>query len=144
MSFFAASISVTVAVLCLVAAGLLRTVGRRKAPRLTTLLVLAGVVGIVGTPVGSWLRTAVGWADSSLSTIIGRYTGATAVGLIGLVTAAVVGFDLFHKSINNRTLACAAVVPVAGVSIPGTAGAIVMGAVGAVASAFGALGSFLF
>ncbi|SCK05904.1 hypothetical protein [Streptomyces sp. WMMB 322] len=144
MSFLDASISVTVGVLCLIAAVLLRTVGRRTAPRLTVLLVLAGVVGIVGTPVGDWLRTAVGWADTAVNTVIGRYTGAAAVGLIGLVAFLVIAFDLVNRAITNRTLACAAVLPVAGVAIPGTAGAVVMGVVGAIAGAFGAIGGFLF
>lgn len=144
MSFFDASISVTFGLLCLVAAALLRTVGRKAAPRLTVFLILAGVVGIAGTPVGGWLRTGIGWADQAVNSVIGRYTGAAAVGLLALVALAVLVFDLLHRAVSNRTLACAAVLPVAGATIPGTTGAVVMGAIGTVAGAFGAIGGFLF
>lgn len=144
MSLFDVSISVTVGLMCLAAALALRTIGHKAAPRLTVLLILAAAVAIVGTPIGQMLRDAIGWADQSVASLIGHYTGAAAIGLLGFCLALVVGFDLYHRSVSNLTLGAAAALPTAAATIPGAAGQVVMAVVQAVAGVFGALGSAAF
>jgi hypothetical protein len=154
MNLLHAGISVGVGVIALVIAALLRTVGRKAWPRLTVGLVIAGVTAIIGTPLGRSVRAMISTADGWLGGFIGQWTGTVVLGITGLVVVAVLIADLWpHKGgasagtkgagakgagrgngggghghkVTNRTLAYAAATPLAGATIPGTAGAIVMG-----------------
>jgi hypothetical protein len=130
-------ISASVGLVCLVAAVLMWTVGRRQTPRLAVLLVLTGAVGLLGSTLGGWLRTGVGYLDQLAATATGRLTGTVVVGLVGLVTLYVLSVHLFNNTISFRTLAAAVIAPVAITSVPGVIGSVGAGVVNAIASGIG-------
>jgi hypothetical protein len=132
-----AGISASVGLVCLVAAFLIWTVGGKHTPRLVVLLVIAGTVGILGSPVGGWLRTAVGYLDSLAATATGRLTGTVVVGLVGLISLYVLIVHMKNKAISVRTLAAAVITPVAITSVPGVVGSVGASVVHAIASGVG-------
>ncbi|WP_030375549.1 hypothetical protein [Streptomyces rimosus] len=139
-----AGISVTVGVVALLVAGLLHFVGGRVWPRITVLLIVIGMMSIVGTPVGQLLRRWAGTADGWLSGVLTSWLGAAVSGLTGITVAIILGLDVWKKHIGTRTLGCAAALPVAGATIPGPAGAVVMGVCGALAGVVGGGGQWMF
>ncbi len=126
MSFLAAGISTTAGVIALVAVALLRTVGRGAWPRLTVGLIVAGVTALVGTPLGSAVRGTVTSTDHWLGSLLAQWLGAAVFGLAGLACLGVLIADLYYKSITNRTLGCAAGLPLTAVTITGIVGEAVM------------------
>lgn len=125
------AVTATVGVVCLVAAALIWTVGGRHTPRLVVALVMTGVAGIASTAAGSWLREAVGWLNTAVAGVIGRLTGAVVVGLVAAIALYVLVVHLRNRSVDNKTLVSAAIVPVAVTSIPGPIGAAAATAVSA-------------
>lgn len=140
-----AGISVTAGVIALVLAALLHFIGGRAWPRITVLLIVVGMMSIVGTPLGQMLRQWVGTADGWLSQMFAWWLGAATTGAIGIAVAGILALDVLkNKKVNKRTLGCAAAVPVAGATIPGTAGTVVMGICGALAGVVGGGISWMF
>ena len=130
-------VTAAVGLVCLVAACLIWTVGRGHTPRLVVALVIAGSVGIVGSPLGGWIRRAVLYLDQLAGTATGRLTGVVVTGLIGLIALYVLAVHLWHNSVDIRTLAAALIAPVAMTSVPGVVGTVGASVLGAIASAVG-------
>lgn len=139
-----AGISVTVGAVALLVAVLLHFVGGRVWPRITVVLIVVGMMSIVGTPAGQLLRRWVVTADGWLSSVFTAWLGTAVTGLIGITVAIVLGLDVWKKHIGTRTLGCAAALPVAGATIPGPAGVVVMGLCGALAGVVGRGGQWMF
>lgn len=117
-------VSAVVGLICLVAAGLIWFFGNRHTPRLVVGFIVTGVSGLLDTGIGSRYRDAVEWADDASSSMIGTATGVTLSGLLGCVIAYLLFIDLKNKKVGEKTLAAAALAPVAVNSIPGVAGDI--------------------
>ncbi len=131
-------VSLAAAVICLVAAGLMYGIGGLHHPRVAVALVVVGVAGILGTPVGGWLRDGVGWADRAVSAGTGRLFGVAVTGLVAIAAVYVLAVDLHKRSITRRTLGVAVVAPVAASTIPGVAGVAVLTVLTFVTSLVGA------
>lgn len=136
--------SAAVGVICLVLAGVLIIVGKMTWPRLAVALVLTGTTGLVNGTIGAPLHRGATAVDGWIGSAVGRLTGTAVTGLLALAVIASVAFWIWRKRINNTTLAATAVVPVVSSLVPGTAGLIIMTAVGAVPAILGGLVSWLF
>lgn len=137
MSLLQAGISVGAGLVALLLAALLRTVGRGVWPDMTVALIVGGTMSILGTRIGSGVRSVVIAADHWLGTFIGQWTGSIVFGLVGITLAVVLGFDVYHRGITKRTLGCAAGVPLTAVTVGGPFGSALMWGCTAVASLVG-------
>ena len=119
----------TVALACLVAAGLLWFVGGHF-PRVTLLLVITASAGLAGTSIGVNLHNAVdsliGQANAATASWLGGGIGS----LVGLILAYVVYIHWDRRQITYTTLACAALLPLVAALTPGTGGRILLWALG--------------
>lgn len=136
-SAITAAVSGSVGLICLVAAGLIWTVGRRHTPRLALALVITGMVGLAATPLGSWGRTAVGWLNDLVGQVAGRLTGTVVAGLLAAVLFYVVVTHVWRRDIDTKTLVAGGVLPLAVTSVPGSVGAVMSTGVFAVANVMG-------
>ncbi len=136
-SAVSAAVTASVGLVCLVAAALIWTVGRRHTPRLTLALVITGMVGLAGTQVGSWGRTAVGWANNLLGQVAGRLTGTVVAGLLAAALFYVVVTHVWRRDIDTKTLVAGGVLPLAVTSVPGSIGAVMSTGVFMVANTMG-------
>lgn len=139
-----AGVSAAVGLICLVSAGLIWTVGQKHTPRLVVVLVLVGVLGLVATPVGAWLRSAVGWVDSLTGRLTGQLTGVVITGLIGFIALYVLVAHMYRRNINGKTLLAAGVVPIAATTIPGVIGTVAVSLTTALATAVAAVVGVIF
>lgn len=117
------AVSATVGLVCLVAAALIWTVGARHTPRLVVALVITGMVGLASTPFGGWARQVVDWLSTTTNRVTGRLTGVVVVGLVAAIALYVLAIHVHRRTIDNKTLVSAAIVPLAVTSIPGPIGA---------------------
>lgn len=141
------AVSGAVALICLVAVALMWTVGDKHFPRVIGLLTLTGFAGLLGTPVGDWVRRVLVWSYDLLGRLTERWLSPS-VGAITVATIAalaviyVLVVHLKKKTLDRTTLASAAVVPFTVASIPGPLGAaavtLVTGIAGFIASGIGA------
>lgn len=131
------AISAAAGIICLVAAALIWTVGERHTPRLTVLLIVTGTVGILGTPVGSWLRTAVGWVDQLLGRLTGALTGTVVTGLLAMASLYVLVVHLWKRTIDKRTLIAAVITPLAMATMPGVIGDVANNGISALSAGIG-------
>ena len=126
-------VTATVAVFCLVAAGLLWFVGGHF-PRVTLLLVITASAGLAGTSLGVNLHNAVnslvGQADKVSTSVIGGAVG----GFIGLVLAYVIYIHWDRRQITYTTLAAAILLPMVAAATPGTGGKVLLWALGLITS----------
>jgi hypothetical protein len=129
-------VSGAVGLICLVAAFLMYTVGRGRLPRLIVVLTLTGVAGLGGA-VKDWLRQGVGWVDSLVGHVAGRFTGTVVIGLVGIVAVVYLVVGLVEKRADRLTLVAAAVAVLAVSSIPGPAGNFTSGTLSALTGAVG-------
>lgn len=129
------AVSATVGLVCLVAAGLIWTVGNRHTPRLVVALVITGMVGLGSTTFGTWARQVVGWLNQTTDRVTGQLTGVVVVGLVASIALYVLIVHLRRNSIDTKTLVSAAIVPIAVTSIPGPIGAAAVTAVTALSGA---------
>ena len=137
------AVSATVGVICLVAAVLFWKIGQKHTPRLTALLVLTGFAGLMGTPVGGWIRSGINWFNNLLGTLASKLFGPQLLDavVIGLIPAGIALYVLVvhvkDKSIDNKTFGAAAATPFTVAAIPGPLGAAAATVVTAIASAIG-------
>jgi hypothetical protein len=125
-------VGAAVGVICLAAAAFLYGPAGRYQPRLAVALLLTGVVGILGTPLGGWLNKAANWASGLASSVTGRLVGTAVGGLVAAVALAFLVLDVKANRITRRTLATGVLVPVAAATIPGPVGHAVTVALAAV------------
>ncbi|HEX5347870.1 MAG TPA: hypothetical protein VFW64_12350 [Pseudonocardiaceae bacterium] len=117
------TVSGSVAVVALGLAAAIWIFGEKHTPRLMVLLVLTGMTGLVSTPVGQWLRSIVDWGNRALGSLTARWTGAAVSGLIAVLAVYVLLVRLLRqKTVDDWTLAAAAVAPLAVATIPGPLG----------------------
>lgn len=140
----ASGVSAAVAVICLVIAGLIWTVGDQHTPRVVVALVIAGSVGLTGTPVGEWLHSIVGWLDTQAGSLIGQLTGEIVFGLVFLVVMYMLCIHVWKRKIDLSTLAFALSAPTAAVIVPGTVGVVALWIFTAIASIVGWPIAYLF
>src|SRR5690348_14600436 len=120
------AVSTSVALVCLVAAGLMWTVGNKHFIRVIPVLVLTGTIGIIATPVGVKLNRAITWTLDLIGRTVGGWFNSTTVVITGIIAGGLVYalvMDLKKPSIDNRTLGYAAAVPFTAALIPGPLGA---------------------
>lgn len=118
--------------------------GHQHTPRIIALLVLGGTVGIIGTPVGGYLRQAVGYVDSLIAQFAGAYLGAAVTGLIAIAALYVFVHDMWTKTVAWDTYLSAVVLPISVATIPGFLGDLGSTAIGLLASGMGmAVGGLL-
>ena len=122
--------TVIAAVLALIAAAMIWTVGRARWPRTVVLLIIAGVGGLASTTAGRWAHQGIAAAANAMGRLTGYLFGFVFAGIITLVAVGLVGFHLHHKTISKRTLGAAAVVPLSASLLPGAVGTILVGVVG--------------
>jgi hypothetical protein len=127
-------VSAAIGLVALVAATLIWIFGNHT-PRLVAVLVLTGMAGMVGTPLGDWVRHAVEWANNTMGKLTTRWTGAAVAGLLAGAAVYVLVIRLYHRKVDRWTLGTAAVVPFAAATIPGPIGVGVYTAITAVTSA---------
>jgi hypothetical protein len=123
--------------LALVFAALIWTVGRQRWPRTVVALIVAGVGGLTNTTAGAYARRGVDAGEAALGHLLGTLFGYAFPGIVAIVAIAVVGFHWHHKTISRWTLAAAALVPLTVTFVPGTAGNILVAAVGLLTDAAG-------
>jgi len=127
------AVSATVGLVCLVAAGLIWTVGNRHTPRLVVALVITGMTGLASTAFGNWARQVIAWLNDTTDRLTGRLTGVVVVGLVAAIALYVLIVHVRRNSVDNKTLVSAAIVPLAVSSIPGPIGAAAATAISALA-----------
>lgn len=135
--FWGAAVPITAGVAALTVAAILWIICDRSLPRVTAILVLAGVTGIIGTAIGGWANNAVNGMNSWASSIIGRWTGASIAFVAGLVCLAIVVWDIWKGQVAAKTLAACALLPILVTTIPGPIGELGASATGAVAGGVG-------
>jgi hypothetical protein len=103
----------------------------RKWEIVSALLVLVGTMGLGGSQVGQWLHYGIDIAQTALVAQIGKYTGATVTGIVGLVASA---YFLVHvikdRTAHKSTLVAAVVAPMTAATIPGALGTAIGGLFG--------------
>jgi hypothetical protein len=118
------SLNAAVGLIALVAAAAIWFIGGKHTPKLVVLLIMTGVSGLVGTPLGSGIRHAVDWANECAARFTTRWTGAAVTGLLAAIAVYALAMRLKdNKKVDHLTLGLAAVVPVAAATIPGPLGA---------------------
>jgi len=115
------TVSALIGLVALAVAGSLWFTGHH-APRLTVLLLMTGAAGMLGTPVGAWLRSVVDWANQAAANVTTRWTGAAVTGLLGGIATFVLIVRLKDSKVDNWTLLLAVLVPVSVSTIPGPLG----------------------
>ncbi|MBC9000532.1 hypothetical protein [Micromonospora aurantiaca (nom. illeg.)] len=98
---------------CLVIATLLWTVGNRMLPRVTTVLVMTGVSGLITTWAGEQADGAVGSITKLIDKLTMDKLDAKVSGLIALAAFFVVAVHMWRKQVDWITLAAAALLPLA-------------------------------
>jgi hypothetical protein len=116
-------------------------------------LTITGAAGIMTTPIGGWVRTAVDWVNGLLG-FVGQYTGVAVIVIVAVTLAVVIVFNvaghftgqpaewLGKLGINNgegidgRTLICGGALAVLSGAIPGQVGIVVASVLGAVIQFF--------
>jgi hypothetical protein len=107
------------------------------APRLVVLLLMTGIAGMLGTPIGSWLRSVVDWLNQATANITTRWTGTAVTGLLAGIATFVLIVRMKDKRVDKWTLLVAAFVPIAAATIPGPLGRAAYTAVTAVTAVMG-------
>lgn len=81
---------------------------KRKAPKLTTVLMIGAGAGIGGL-IGQWIDVGASWVTSLLAMVLGGAAGA----VISVVLAFIVGHDMWRGHAANRlTIASGFLLPV--------------------------------
>ena len=106
-----------------------RVDGRPYLPRIEVLLVLTGATGIILTPLGSWLRSIVAWAEQVITAgaqkVLGDqapWFGTAVVGVLALIALFALAMDLKGKKVDVWTFVLAVLVAITVQSIPGPVG----------------------
>ena len=140
------AVSTSVALVCLVAAGLMWTVGNKHGIRIIPILVLTGTAGIIQTPVGAKIGRAITWTLDLIGGTASGWFSTTAAVITALIAGALfykLVMDLKKPSIDGRTLGCAVAVPFTASLIPGAIGAGIVtllgGLAGLIASGIGSV-----
>lgn len=115
-------VSASVAVICLVIAGLIWTAGDRHTPRAVVALVICGSVGLAGTPIGETFHDIVAWVDAQAGQLIGKFTGEVIFGVVFLISMYMLCAAVWKKSIDLTTLVFAVTTPTAATVAPGVFG----------------------
>ena len=110
------------AVICLVIAGLIWTVGQQHTPRIVVALILAGAVGLTGTPFGNWMHSVVAWADEQAGALMGKITGTVVFGIVFVVVVYILCVHIWKRRIGLTTLFYALSAPPAAAIVPGAIG----------------------
>jgi hypothetical protein len=118
------AVSLTAGVICLVLAVLIRTTGEDHSPRAVVVLLLTGVTGLLGTPVGHWIHDGVNKGNHALSEVISPVVGPVTLSVLAFVPAYIVGIHWHRHRINDRTYVAAISLPFLVTLIPGWVGAI--------------------
>jgi hypothetical protein len=132
-------VSAVVGLVCLVAAGVLIVAGKWQWPRLIVALVLTGSAGLLSSTIGGWAQRSVTGVDRRVGSFIGQWTGAAVTGLLSLVLLALLGFWVWRRQIDLKTIGVAAAVPMTVSLIPGPLGAVAVAAVSIVPWAVGSV-----
>jgi len=124
------AISATIGIFCYIGAWVFYRV-LKKWEVVAPCFMLVGTMGIGGSQLGQLAHFSVDWLQTMLVAQIGKYTGATLTGVVGLVSAL---YFLIHvlkdRKVKKVTLVSAVIAPLTVASIPGPAGAIIGGAFG--------------
>ncbi len=130
------AVSAAIGLVCLAVAAAIWFFGNKHTPRFVVLLIMTGMAGMVGTPLGAWMRHAVAWANDTAA-ITTRWTGAAVTGLLAGLAVYVLAIRMKDNKVDRVTLGTAAVTPVAVASIPGPVGAAAYSVVTAITSVVG-------
>jgi hypothetical protein len=130
-------VSATVGLIALAGAASIWFIGKGHWPRVAVLLVLTGAAGMVGTPLGTWLRHVFDWLNGLLDKVTTRWTGAAATGVIAAIALYALVIRLRNRQVDRWTFVAAGVVPVAVATIPGPVGAFAYSVVTGVAAVIG-------
>jgi len=130
------AVSATIGLVALLAAGLIWFFGNHT-PRLVVLLVMTGMAGMVGTPLGKWVRHVVDWANEQTGKLTTRWTGAAVAGLLAIAAVYILVVRMKDRKVDNLTIGTAAVVPVAVATIPGPLGGAAFNVVTGITSVVG-------
>ena len=131
------AVSAAIGLVCLAVAAAIWFFGNKHTPRFVVLLIMTGMAGMVGTPLGAWMRHAVAWANDTAAKITTRWTGAAVTGLLAGLAVYVLAIRMKDNKVDRVTLGTAAVTPVAVASIPGPVGAAAYSVVTAITSVVG-------
>ena len=135
------SVAPAVGLIALGAAVAMRTVGRQHWPRFIVILTITASVGLFGTVVGHWVQNAVNWVLRAGSRLIGSFTGVAISTVLGLAVcgflAYVVALHMHRRTIDDRTLTAASLLPITAISIPGPVGAVLAAVIFGTANALG-------
>src|SRR5689334_5602988 len=85
---------------CLAIAALLWFIGNRMLPRVTTVLVMTGVAGLVTTWAGEQATGAIGTITKAIDTITVEKLDAKVSGLIALAALFIVGVHLWRRQVD--------------------------------------------
>lgn len=139
-----AAVSAAVGIVCLIAACVLMVVGQWQWPRLIVALVMTGSAGLLSSTIGGWAQRSVTSLDRRFSSFVGQWTGAAVTGLLSLVLLAVLGFWVWHRRIDVKTIGVAAAVPMTVTLIPGPLGTFAVAVVSVIPWALGGAVAWLF
>lgn len=112
--------------------------------RFVVALVIAGVLGILSTKVGGWLRSGVAWVNAQVAGVIGSVTGATITFIVALIAFVIVVAHLITAKIGKGTFTAAVLSPVTVAAIPGPLGAAALATITAIGGIAGAAVAALF
>jgi hypothetical protein len=132
-----AGISAGAGLVCLVVAAIMWFVAGRWQPRIVAVLVIAGMSGLAGSGLASWLHRTAVYVDGVVAQFVGQLGGVVATSVVAIVAIALVTVALWQNKVTGRTLVAAAFVPVTVAMIPGLAGQVGTSVVNGVATAAG-------
>lgn len=136
-----AAVGITTGLVTLTIAACVWFFGQQMTPRIVTAFTLGGATGLTGSRVGGWLHSGITWTNDRIGDALGALTGKTAVTEPGsilwaigaLVLLGFVAFRFWHKRIDSWVLLATAVLPFAVATIPGSAGATILGGIETIA-----------
>jgi hypothetical protein len=113
-----------VGVICLIAAVLLFTLGKKQWPWLILVLIIGASDALMSTPVGTYIHSAVTWANTETGSLIGRFTGVVVGGLVSITVLGILIIKVIRKERDNWTYTAGALAPPSVVLIPGVIGTV--------------------
>jgi hypothetical protein len=132
-----AGISAGAGTVCLIAAFILWAFVQRRWPRVIVCLIIAGMVGLGGSGLASWIHQAATYGDGLAARFVHHFGGALTLSVVAILAVTVAAVDLVQNKVTGWTVVAAMAAPVVAPMIPGVAGQVATAAMNGIGAGGG-------